>query len=323
MALNNLIFVSYTTIKSEFASKSLRMYYTLLLAEDGVTTAGYNIFALGPNYGLNALITSGSDITDFEANYKPGATSVGSDDEAIARSQLPQLTSVTLPTSSSGRAFGYLGTSATTTVTVRATVYTPPGNNAQRSIKSANANDTAAGTGARTVMITYLDASCAGPFTETIALNGTTAVNTVNTNIALIERMDVVTVGSGGGNAGLITLNTGLGGAGGVIGTIAAGDNQTFWCHHYVPAGKTGFILTVEGGSTVTVGGLTPNWVNPINANAPQKALDLTIRHGTTFVFKNYGVPISVSGPAILFLNETPAAATASTIFASFAWMQQ
>lgn len=320
---NGLILISYTLIKSEFSAKSLKMYYTQLYAEDGTTTAGYIIYALSANYGLTTTITSGSDITDFEANYKPSATSVGSDQDAIAQSRLPQLSFPILPTASSGRAFGYLGTNATTSVTVRGTVYTPPGNNAQRSIKSANANDTGAGTGARTVTITYLDAACAGPFTETITLNGITAVNTVNTNIALIERMEVATVGSGGGNAGVITLNTGLNGAGGVIGTIAAGDNQTFWCHHYVPAGKTGFILTVEGASTVTAGSITPNWINPINANIPQKALDLSIHHGTAFVLKNYGVPISVPGPAILFLNERPDANTASTIFASFAWMQQ
>ena len=61
-------------------------------------------------------------------------------------------------TALSGRAQGYVGTSAASGVVVRATTYTPQGTNAQRSFKSTSASDTSAGTGARTVTINYLDA---------------------------------------------------------------------------------------------------------------------------------------------------------------------
>ncbi len=54
-----------------------------------------------------------------------------------------------IPGAISGRAQGYVSTNSTSNQAVRATPYTPQGNNAQRSIASSSANDTAAGTGAR------------------------------------------------------------------------------------------------------------------------------------------------------------------------------
>lgn len=314
--------VSYTIIKSEATNKGLKYFYTTLLAADGITVAGYNIYALSPSYGLSVTITQASDITDFQANIQPIATVVNDQPTAQAEASLAQLSAYTLPGASSGRSYGYTGTSAVTAKAVRATIYTPPGNNAQRSIVSTNANDTAAGTGARTVKITYFDATGAGPFTETITLNGTTAVNTVGTNIALIERMDVMTVGSGGGNAGTINLQTLINGGGTTIGSIAAGDNQTNWAHHYVPTGKTAYVILIEGAATVVAGSLSINSLNPINALIAQVQPDMTIRHGTTNISRPCPILIPVIGPALIFLNEKPDATTASTMFAGFYWIQ-
>lgn len=221
-----------------------------------------------------------------------------------------------------GTCAGYIGTSATTTVTIRASAYTPPGNNAQRSIKSSNVNDTAAGTGARSVKITYYDASMNGPFTETITLNGTTGVNTVSTTIAFIEKMEVATVGAGGGNAGTLTLTTSTGGAGSTIGTIMIGDNRTFWAHHYVAAGKTCYVYIYRGASSVTVGAAFLNTLSPIDATVCQQNPSGTLRHGTSTIAVDFAVPIPVVGPALIFLNEKPDAATASTAFGSFDFIE-
>jgi hypothetical protein len=120
--------------------------------------------------------------------------------------------------------FGDITTSALTRVLVKRTAYTEQTTNAQRSIASASTNDTAAGTGARTVKIEYLDQTGAGPFTETVTLNGTTYVNTVATNICFIEQITVLTAGSTGSNVGILTLKAATGGGGTTIGTIAAGD---------------------------------------------------------------------------------------------------
>lgn len=145
------------------------------------------------------------------------------------------------------RVDGQLTASGTTLQAVEATAYTEQTSGAQRSIKSASVNDTAAGTGARTVKITYYtlasDGTIAGPYYETVTLNGTTAVATVASNIALIERMDVATAGSGGVAAGAISLYTDNAGAGSVIGSIASGDVRTRWAHHYI-ASHTRCLLT-------------------------------------------------------------------------------
>jgi hypothetical protein len=122
---------------------------------------------------------------------------------------------------------------------VNKTAYTQQSSDAQRSIVSSNASDTSAGTGLRTLKITYYDSTLAGPFTETLTLNGTTAVNTVATNICFIEKIEGLTMGSSGGNVGTISLKAAAAGAGATIGTIATFDNKTFWAFHYIPAGKT------------------------------------------------------------------------------------
>jgi hypothetical protein len=151
---------------------------------------------------------------------------------------------------------GYISLAATGLVPVRATTYveqTTAG--VVRSIASSSANDTAAGTGARTVKITYYDTAGAGPNTETLTLNGTTGVNTSATNICFIETIEVLTAGSGGANAGVISLYTAAAKGGSVFASIAIGDNQDFYCHHYVAAGKTCYITGLSVGHSGTVVG--------------------------------------------------------------------
>lgn len=222
-----------------------------------------------------------------------------------------------------GRAQGYVGTSATSGVAVRATTYTPQGANAQRSIKSSSASDTAAGTGAQAVTITYLDASMV-LHSETVTLNGTTAVNTVGTNIAFIENMMVSQVGSGGGNVGTISIFTGTAGGGSAWGSIAASDNQTFWAHHYVPAGVSCYILGFLGGGTVVAGQTNLNhFGNPTVSNLPQLQIGVTLIHlaanSNEHVFE---IPLTVTGPDLILMTERPVAVTANTAVAGFEYIQ-
>lgn len=209
-------------------------------------------------------------------------------------------------------AFGDITTAALTRVLVRRTVYTEQSTNGQRSVASASANDTSAGTGARTVKITYYDQTGAGPFTETLTMSGTTRVNTVATNICFIEQMEVLTAGSGGVNAGIITLFTLPTSGGTSIGTIAAGDNQTFWAHHYVPIGKTCNITGIScghNGTTVGSGALFTLNAKPINvANSIESQVSDFVRlYGQTSTFaRNYQSPIKVNGPARIQMYVTP-----------------
>lgn len=158
---------------------------------------------------------------------------------------------------------GKTTTAATTESAIYGTAYTEPTTGAQRSISSGSALDAVAGTGAQQVRITYftLDASgnVAGPYAETVTMNGTTAVNTVATNIALVEKMEVVRAGSTGAAGGTITLYAITGGGGGIIGSILGAETQTHWGHHYIASGRRVVMTDVvmansSASTTATVG---------------------------------------------------------------------
>jgi hypothetical protein len=173
------------------------------------------------------------------------------------------------------------GSTANTLITLRNTVYNEPTAAAQRSIASNDTDDTAAGLGARTVRITYFDGTGDGPFTETVTMNGTTAVNTVATNIRFIEKMEVLTSGADGANDGVITLYTTTGGGGTVIGTIGVGgilatvgDNTTLWAHHYVPvnwtAGNAVLTAAIQQNGAGTSGKFFLRVAKPLVANTTE-----------------------------------------------------
>ena len=117
-------------------------------------------------------------------------------------------------------------------------------------ISSSSADDDATGTGARTVLIEGVNGT-GGLVSETVILDGQTEVNTVNSYDA-IERMTVLTVGSGGKNAGIIYAGTGTVTAGVPAVPYSAmgiGENVSLVGHWTCPTGYTGYI--VEGKFTV------------------------------------------------------------------------
>lgn len=110
-------------------------------------------------------------------------------------------------------------------------------------LSSSSALDTVAGTGARTVHIRGLDASY-NRISEVVALNGQTAVSTVNSYLRVFG-INVLTAGSLLVNQGVLYAGTGTVTAG-VPATKYAianlGDNASFIASYTVPAGFTGFI---------------------------------------------------------------------------------
>lgn len=216
--------------------------------------------------------------------------------------------------------FGDVTLAAIAKAFVRRTAYTEQESNAQRSISSANAADTAAGTGARTLQIRYYTSAGVGPLSTTVTLNGTTAVATSVSDICFIEEMTILTAGSGGVNAGIISLFVNNAGGGGTIGTIAAGNNRTFWAHHYVPTGKTCKITGIScshNGTTVGSGGvfiLEATRIGVANAAAIQVS-DFVRLFGQSSTFSRaYQSPILVDGPAKIFVFVTPETAS-STVY--------
>jgi hypothetical protein len=110
-------------------------------------------------------------------------------------------------------------------------------------ISSSSVDDTAAGTGARTVCIEGLDGDY-NMIGETVTLNGQTAVNTIKSYL-YVNSFYVATVGSGGANAGNINAGTGVVTAGVpavLYDIIAAGYNNRTTGHYCVPAGYTGYM---------------------------------------------------------------------------------
>lgn len=123
-------------------------------------------------------------------------------------------------------------------------------------VVSSSANDAAAGTGARTVSITGLDANYAVQ-SETLTLNGTTPVLSVGT-YRRVHTARVVSAGSGGVNEGTLTCAHQTTTAN-VFFVMPVGFNQTNVSGYTVPAGFTAYMtklqVTVRGNSTAQIQG--------------------------------------------------------------------
>jgi len=213
------------------------------------------------------------------------------------------------------------------TAAIRASDYTEQSTNAQRSITSSSANDTAAGTGARKVRIKYLDSTLTAMKEEVVTMNGVTPVNTVATDICFIESMTVEDVGALGGNVGNITLFVGLAGTGGAIGVILASDNQTNWCHHYVAQGYTTYVTVIQAGSKGASSGLVAirktSFVTPARAELTIAAqLRVPAGNETALTFGG-DVPLAVVGPARITLYvKQDAPGGVNTWYASFGYYE-
>lgn len=110
---------------------------------------------------------------------------------------------------------------------------------------SSSANDTSAGTGARTVRIFGLKTSTSEAYeSEDITLNGAAQVTSSNTWWR-INRMYVLTAGSGGENAGALTCRSTTTTAN-VFAVVSAGYNQTQIAAWTVPAMHTAWLKRVR-----------------------------------------------------------------------------
>lgn len=247
-------------------------------------------------------------------------TSANSIPVVLPSDQTITVTSSPLPATGSKFSFGQITTSALTLVPVEATTYTEVTTNSTMTIVSSSANDTAAGTGARSVTVTYLDQTMAGPSTVTVNLNGTTPVS-LTSGMCYIEKIVVATVGSGGTNAGTLTLKTG---GAATVGTVGVGSSQTFWAHHYVPTGKTCFISGFSFGNNSASAGAGGMFIlkagTPTVANTPDiQVSDFCTSPGAASTdTRSYTSPIQVAGPARIRAVVTPYATSTVTQFASF-----
>lgn len=141
--------------------------------------------------------------------------------------------------------FGYNGDVDTSEVTVwpLSSIITHPAAALQMKVSSTSANDTSAGTGARTVVIQGLDANYV-EISETVTLNGQTEVLTAQ-SFFRINYAYVATAGSTNSAAGDIYFGTGTVTAGvpaTVYNIIKYDFNNTVTGHYTIPAGYSGYL---------------------------------------------------------------------------------
>ncbi len=118
---------------------------------------------------------------------------------------------------------------------------------------SGDANDTSAGTGARTLRLWGLKTEASTEYeTEDIIFDGTSAVTSADTWWR-VNRAKVLTAGSGGENAGVITIQATTTDTN-VFAKIPAGYNQTQIAAYTVPAGKKAIWKSFRAAITRTSG---------------------------------------------------------------------
>lgn len=170
-----------------------------------------------------------------------------------------------------------------------------PASAIQMKVSSANANDTADGTGARTVFIGGLDANH-DEISETVVMNGQTAVLTTNSYLH-INQAYVSTAGSLDGAAGNIYIGTGTvttGVPATVYDIIAYDYNNRVTGSFTIPAGYTGYLTQglfstgQSGGSNAVTGRLMTRGTNNIRLTAAIT----TLNNGTADYSFEYPVAI-------------------------------
>jgi hypothetical protein len=140
------------------------------------------------------------------------------------------------------------------TVWIGSNTYTFPAAASVLKVSSSSANDASpSGTGAQTILIEGLNAAHEA-VSETVTLNGQTAVNTTNSYLR-VNKMTVLTAGSGGTSVGNIYAGTGTVTAGVpavVVNQTGVLANETESGFYTVPAGYTAFInmWTMSSGNT-------------------------------------------------------------------------
>jgi len=110
-------------------------------------------------------------------------------------------------------------------------------------VTSNNGADDIAGTGAQKVTLLMLD-SAFNAFSEEVEMDGSGTVVTERTALRVL-RVYVSQFGSGRANVAAIDITATTGG--GVQAHIPLGENQTLMSHFTVPAGMTGYIVTMVG----------------------------------------------------------------------------
>ncbi len=183
------------------------------------------------------------------------------------------------------------------------TAYNEPATCELCNVVSSDVNDTAAGTGARTISITGIN-ELYNIVTETLTLNGTTPVSTVN-KYCNIHRAYVLTAGSGGTAAGNITITSTAAGTP-AIAYIALGYNQTQSTVYMVPTGYTAYVnLPNVSGQNTTANSLCDiGCFKKEFGGVYRVQMDFHLTGGTTaYMPKVFGAPLKFEAKSIILFK--------------------
>lgn len=174
-------------------------------------------------------------------------------------------------------------------------------------VVSSDANDTSAGTGAQSVLITGIDENNAYQI-EVVTMNGTTAVTTSNQWLG-VNRVVVLSSGSNGSNVGNITIDD----TAGIVGTqasIPAGDSSTQQMIFHTEINKTFLMsaiqinaLKISGGGgdpRIFVRGFSYSRVTDTTYEVFRKRIDTAISNDS---FTNFDVPLVFTGREVIYFT--------------------
>ena len=219
--------------------------------------------------------------------------------------------------------------------------------NAQFSVRGVSVNDTAAGTGVRTITVYYLDQDFNGPFTESFTLNGITVVPSAATNFCYLDNVVVTTCGSGFNTSvtcGYVVYAdaTGLGLS---LCNVTASNTELVsrgFASHWVPKGVTcwitGFGCSCAGSpassTLATTGGLVSLRYYPVSMTDPAN-FAFTLGVNPSYLLDRvhiiglkdpmtvtYNSPIRIDGPAKVWMTTTPETVTTSVYESYFTYFE-
>ena len=185
-------------------------------------------------------------------------------------------------------------------------LYVFPTTSGSISVVSSSANDAAAGTGARTIVVEGLDENYR-EITETFTMDGINPVNSSLWNNWLrVYRAFVTIAGTGEVNAGDITIPTDLG--------------QTQMVVFTIPEDKKGYIVSITGsilrsGSNRSADIALYQRVNGVIRKTYEFNIETT---GSTTFTKNFKTPLVFNEKTDIYVNVVNVSTNNTAVFASF-----
>jgi len=199
-------------------------------------------------------------------------------------------------------------------------VYTFPSSSGSITVVSSSAADSAAGTGARTILVEGVDENYR-KITQTFTMNGVTPVTSSINNWFRAYRAFVVTAGTGEVNAGAITIDLGAT----TLATIPIGLGQSQMAVFTIPENKKGYIVSITGSILRSGNNRSANIALYCRVNGVRRLIyEFTVETtGSTTFTKYFKSPIVVDEKTDLYLNVADVSANNTAIFGSFTVLVQ